>query len=467
MTFIYEYLIVNCILIEIIDINNPKRKIKLDLIDHQLSINPHIRYTGDIYCNINLKSELVLYGYNRYIYIYSTKTKSDVWDCKRLYMITDGSKLISILKYDKAYFYKDNYIYEFNTFTRDSESILSVNDNDEIKEISDTKVSSDEKFTCLKINNKIKIYSNELKIHIASVNINNDEELFGLFNLMKQIDISYTLLFSLFTNTKIWNSILKFCWNESSNRLNVENLPILFDNIKTNTKYLFCFINGHVHKIPFEENKFHLLTNSDKLNSNNGDDEKILTNEEMKENNYHQLNIRLFNVDMSIIRKLFHKVNNKELKFKSYKSEYEIDQWEIKIDDDEKQIELKVYKNGSSYTRIENCYNIINNITSNKKVYLFPNFWYGKDIRIITGEIFNNNDIIVLTTIGIFIYHLNEHTESITLDYFYFIYYYKKLYDRKNYDDKKFQKTLQKIEKFILKSNHLPLPNHDSFISFL
>src|ERR1043165_531774 len=115
------------------------------MIGHQLS--NHSR-PGDLYCNINLENELVFYGCKRFICVYCTRTESNVWSCKKLYMVIDGSTPISILKNDKAYLRINDSIYEFDTFTGDSESIL-VNDN-ETKEISDTKVSSNKRFTYLR-----------------------------------------------------------------------------------------------------------------------------------------------------------------------------------------------------------------------------------------------------------------------------------------------------------------------------
>ncbi|CAB5379457.1 unnamed protein product [Rhizophagus irregularis] len=72
-------------------------------------------------------------------------------------------------------------------------------------------ISSNENFTCLRIKDKIIIYSVEIGISIASLDINNDIQ---IHNFMNQINLCPLLLLSLFDyipSCKIWNSITEHC----------------------------------------------------------------------------------------------------------------------------------------------------------------------------------------------------------------------------------------------------------------
>ncbi|PKY24807.1 hypothetical protein RhiirB3_413385, partial [Rhizophagus irregularis] len=76
------------------------------------------------YCTFNLKGELILYslvdsyfGEHKIIWIYSTQTKNNKWECKKFYRIPEDYELISISKYDKVYLFSNDYIYEWNINT--------------------------------------------------------------------------------------------------------------------------------------------------------------------------------------------------------------------------------------------------------------------------------------------------------------------------------------------------------------
>ncbi|POG64399.1 hypothetical protein GLOIN_2v1676236 [Rhizophagus irregularis DAOM 181602=DAOM 197198] len=122
------------------------------------------------YCTFNLKGEFILYneysvryfGQLNFIWIYSTQTKNNKWECKRLYRIPKDYEIISISKYEKVYLYSNDYIYEWNINTErglETENIGIF--------------SNDENFIFLKINDKIIVYLIELKITIASLDIND------------------------------------------------------------------------------------------------------------------------------------------------------------------------------------------------------------------------------------------------------------------------------------------------------
>jgi hypothetical protein len=103
------------------------------------------------YCTFNLKGEFILYNrvcstyvnYNRIIWIYSTQTKNNKWECKRFYRVPYYSyELISISKYDKVYLFSDDYIYELDINTERSVKIFG-NNKDKNKVINIIKLFSD------------------------------------------------------------------------------------------------------------------------------------------------------------------------------------------------------------------------------------------------------------------------------------------------------------------------------------
>ncbi|POG69103.1 hypothetical protein GLOIN_2v1630743, partial [Rhizophagus irregularis DAOM 181602=DAOM 197198] len=105
--------------------NNKDKKIALSF---DIEIRPH-------YCTFNLKGEFILYSgvnscFNEHeiIWIYSTQTKNNKWECKRFYRIPIyRHNIISISKYDKIYVVSDDYIYEWNINTEKSVKIFDNN----------------------------------------------------------------------------------------------------------------------------------------------------------------------------------------------------------------------------------------------------------------------------------------------------------------------------------------------------
>ncbi|PKY62550.1 hypothetical protein RhiirA4_551248, partial [Rhizophagus irregularis] len=130
---------------DIIDMNNKDKKIAL-------SFDKNVY---QVYCTFNLKGEFILYC-RGIIWIYSTQTKNNKWECKRFYRIPGDYELISLSKYDKVYLYSDDYhIYEWNINTEKSVKIFD-NSNDKNKiETKKIGIFSNEKFNILKVNDKI------------------------------------------------------------------------------------------------------------------------------------------------------------------------------------------------------------------------------------------------------------------------------------------------------------------------
>jgi hypothetical protein len=113
-----------------IDVNNKDEKIALNL--------------GTISaccCTFNLKGEFILYsvvdpfrwldyfGQHKIIWIYSTQTKNNKWECKRFYKIPEDYELISISKYDNVYLVSNDYIYEWNINTEKRVKIFGNGNN--------------------------------------------------------------------------------------------------------------------------------------------------------------------------------------------------------------------------------------------------------------------------------------------------------------------------------------------------
>jgi hypothetical protein len=100
--------------------NNKDKKIALSFVTDVL---------GKYYnCTFNLKGECILYGTvgdHKIIWIYSTQTKNNKWECKRFYRMPKDYDLISISKYDKVYLSSNVSFYEWNINTEKSVKIFN------------------------------------------------------------------------------------------------------------------------------------------------------------------------------------------------------------------------------------------------------------------------------------------------------------------------------------------------------
>ncbi|PKC58698.1 hypothetical protein RhiirA1_470586 [Rhizophagus irregularis] len=283
--------------ITVIDMNNEVKNIALDLIKNDSLTS---------YCTFNLKGEFILYSdcqsnYQKIIWIYSTQTKNNKWECKRFYRIPENYELISISKYDKVYLFSNDYIYEWNINTERNVKIFGNNKNKNKFETVDIGIFSNEKFIFLKINYKIIVYSNELGIPIASLDINNDIQLYKFMN-----HTGLFLLPSLFYYTP--DKVFKYCWNNKyKNRFNGTLLEEPSDDESTDestdeqTKFVFGIQNRHVWKSKLDEkmSKMNFSSeNSDELNKENN---KIIECDEY-------LNVHSFNLYMDAVSTLFQKV---------------------------------------------------------------------------------------------------------------------------------------------------------------
>ncbi|UZO24535.1 uncharacterized protein OCT59_016831 [Rhizophagus irregularis] len=413
--------------IDVIDMNN-KDKIALSF----------YKRVESMYCTFNLKGEFILYsvvrttfGNTKIIWIYSTQTKNNKWELKRFYEIPKDYELISISKYDKVYLFSNDYICEWNINTEKSVKIF-VNNKDKNK--FETKnigiFNNDEKFIFLKVNDKIIVYSIELEIPIATLDINNDTQLYNFMN-----HSGLFLLPSLFYYTP--DKEIKYCWNSKyKNILNQTLLEEPTDDEPTDeqtdkptdeqAKFVFGILNERVWKSKFYENK---VIECD-------DDDKIT---------YKLSNVHLY---MDTVSTLFQNAkceSGKKLITESIKN---LIKWEIYAEDDK--IKLEVFK------KINTKWELIST-----RIEIYPyRSKYGEYHNLIVSSLFNN-DIVILTTFGILVYNFSENNKSIHLIYFYFMGFDSHRY-YSGIKNKAYLKILQHNERIFSKST-FPLPNYDSF----
>ncbi|GBB97694.1 hypothetical protein RclHR1_03040011 [Rhizophagus clarus] len=393
------------------------------------------------YCIFNLKGEFILCCDDK-IYIYSKQIKNNTWKCKRIYMIPEDHKLIGISKYDKLYLSSDNTIYESNIIITEKiikEKIIKIFGSDE-KINNKARISNNEMFICIRINNKIIIFSNELEIPIVSLDIiNNDTQLYNL--------IHHTGLISLLLPLINDSIIMENCWNEFLHPLN-ENDQLSKEyqtesfslNIRTTTEYAFGILDGNIWMIKLEKILAKMvLTHED---YDDGDIENWYFDDNLKINKtYDHLNILLFNSYLykDTIHTLFNDVIDRN---REYKSElihtHNLIKWVINIQNGDKFM-LKVFKKinvNSQWDEPELICTRVEKLNLNDQDH----------IKLLGIKSHDDNNIIVLTTKGLFIYHFNENNKSISLNYYCYF---------------EINQLVEFKEKFLEPT--LPVSNYDSF----
>jgi hypothetical protein len=260
----------------------------------------------------------------------------------------------------------------------------------------------------------------------------------------------YPLLLPLLSiSNRVWNDIMKYSWKKCLDSSpmeyqseNSENLP---NNIQIVTNYAFGILNNSVWKI--------------KLNMELPFDKSDICSD--KEITYDYLNIYLSYSCMNTIRALFDEVIQTVLKIESF-DELKISTTQRKYNLSQDLIKLEIE---------------VNNDRTKLQFFKKNDVWNLIDTKEINGlilgmRLFNNNNIVILTTIGLFIYTFNQSSRSISLTYFYSIYYpnhekiifkdikirYSSQTTYRMYQDK----LKHNYEKVFSKST-LPLPNYDSF----
>ncbi|PKY61886.1 hypothetical protein RhiirA4_487490, partial [Rhizophagus irregularis] len=174
--------------------------------------------------------------------------------------------------------------------------------------------------------------------------------------------------------------------------------------------------------------------NSDELNKENN---KIVECDEYL--NVHSFNLYMVNVDTLIHSDDF-----------GIKLTGNLIEWDVRIGDGK--IKLEVFKKGKLIsTRIENFH------YPNKSFLTFDN-----DHRLLESSLFNNDDIVILTSFGILIYTFSENNKSSEKNQSCFYNKYGEK-DKSIFLNYFYHCKYNKIYKIYYPESTLPLPNHDSF----
>ncbi|GBC33614.2 hypothetical protein GLOIN_2v823409 [Rhizophagus irregularis DAOM 181602=DAOM 197198] len=431
-----------------------------------------------LFCAFNLNDELILYNTDGnkgkyFICIYSLQSKNNKYKCKRMYWLPRENKQVSISRSDEFYLFSNNSIYEFNLTTEKMIKIFGIDEeinNDSFCKLrKNIRISRNEKLICTRFKDKIIIYSIELGIPIVSLNINNVNQLRMfmkyIFSYQQLSLLLFPLLLPLFNNiqsSEFWDAIIKD--SKSLGHLkHYEQLPKEFlpNNIQVTSKFVFGILDGDVWMNDLEKvmlNMDTLLKSSDELVNNNFDEiidnwyEYSGNHFKSKKEMYDYLIILLLNPYKETLDGLFKKV------IRQLNNQYEPDgysepndfneqvfKWTCKLFRDEaiinkNKIELNFLKKNNDNDDWDCICKKVEDIKSPQNKILQENH------KLII-EKYNRNDIIILTEIGLFIYHFNENSQSISLIYFYYM------------DISHIESTI----KSTFKSTSLPLLNHNSF----
>jgi hypothetical protein len=236
------------------------------------------------------------------------------------------------------------------------------------------------------------------------------------------------------------------------NQSQKKSLP---DNIVIANKYAYGILDGDVWKIDLEEIKSNLFKTPN-INGKGVENSINLTNEEEmyfyndvkinKETNemHNHLYIPFLDLYMNIkhtIHELFEAAEsnfdpniNQELN----QNLIHLKICHASISEFISEFKLQVFKKKDGNVKSDLI------CTRNEKINL-------KDVIGIIGiKLINDGDIIILTEIGLLIYHFNESKKSISLNYF----YYMRL---------RTKEVLPNYYKDVFSKHNLPLPNYDSF----
>ncbi|GBC02745.1 hypothetical protein RclHR1_00480002 [Rhizophagus clarus] len=440
---VYTYGIQNRIQGAMYDMMNDNSKIEVDC-----------GFKNCQYCTFNLKGELILYCYpNPTIYIYSSKTKNNKWKHTKTYWIPVQFIFITISINNKLYLFLNDSIYEWDL---DTEKVIKIFDN--YKEIKynnklelqryvekNIKITRNENFACIKTKNKIIIYTIELEIHVASLDINNVTQLNMFIKHPDLCPLLFPLLFPLsnsIQNSEFWEKCLGHL--KRSDQL-LKNFPQ--NNIHVTSKNAFIILDGKIRKIDLEKmilNRNSLFKDSNELNYNNSDeiienwyfDNDFKVNEGSYETD-DRLNILLSNPYMytDIIHVLFQEVISNYVYKDKLEKIQNLTKWVVINTGQD--FELQVFKKFDDSSE----WSLISSIIEPYQV---------KIKRLLGIKLINDNTIIILRRYGPHIYHLNENNKSISLIYF----YYMDLYS---------EKILSDIYNRIFSKPTLPSPNRNSY----
>jgi hypothetical protein len=260
----------------------------------------------------------------------------------------------------------------------------------------------------------------------------------------------FPLLLPLFSNmpsSGFWDAIMKdsksLRHSKHFDQLPKEYLP---NNIRVlKRKYAFGILDGDVWRIDLEKVKTNmesLFKSSDELNISNFDEisenwyEYFGNRYKYKKETYDHLIILSLNPYKETIKELFKDSRSEFYGEKEFKNliRWEYDNYSCNDSNNRlvKQVELQVFKKNNS-----EWYHVCTRVENLNQLYIA----YEVEGTI---KIFDHSNIIILTEMGLFIYHFNENTNSISLIYFYYIHEFS-------------------IEPEVFSKATLPLPNYNSF----
>ncbi|CAG8566027.1 13981_t:CDS:2 [Funneliformis caledonium] len=371
------------------------------------------------YCNFNSKEEFILYSIHEntlddpffdksvsllsnqkystsIIWIYSTQTAK--WKCKKIYEVPQGAEMIGISKHDRIQFRLNNNIYKWSII---NDKILSkISKSLSGIKTKDIKMSSNQGFIYLKINDEITVYSTEPVTPIVSFDLkveNHDK----IYNFIKKDAGLHCLLLSLFdynSINKLRDTINKYCRKLCpDNTIEIlPNIPSLLYDYQSK-KYIFGVIDGYVWKIKFDELEFDEI----KLDINHNL-LKEFEDDEVTESWNAYFGIEKDNSEYEGSF-LSHNNNNKSNLLQEETNKYEL-----------KGIKLEIYTINEMIGFIG-----LRVFRNDKTIEEFINIKYKKEIKLYKVEIFHSKEIIILTNVGIFIFHLND-DDDLILNHFFF-----------------------------------------------
>ncbi len=176
------------------------------------------------------------------------------------------------------------------------------------------------------------------------------------------------------------------------------------------TKFAFGILNGRVWKSKLMSKMNFSSKNPDEL-------DKIIECDDDDKETYKYLNLYSFDIYMDTVSTLFQKaITNGVIsisKKESIESTVNLIKWDIHVVD------------GKIILAVLNKHNTEWNLIDRRiENYHYPYKYYDEienSHKLIASSLFNNNDIVILTTFGILIYTFSENNKSISLNYFYFI----------------------------------------------
>ncbi|GBC19313.2 hypothetical protein GLOIN_2v1881126 [Rhizophagus irregularis DAOM 181602=DAOM 197198] len=351
-------------------------------------------------CDMNSKQKIILDCGVNYNYNYYTFT------LKGEFILREGFDFISISKYDKLYLFSNNSIYEYNLITRKSIRIFK---KDKIELISyelknyisydkNIIIGNDENFIYIRINNKIIVYSIDFKIPFVSLDINNINDVIQLHNFMNRTCLIPSLI------PLLSGSIIKeLYWDKCLDRLKEKGqlskkcqARSLLNKIRTTTKYVFGIRDGHIIKIKHEEI---LAKNSSKFEIPNEIIENWYVDDDFKNKKETYKTVDLLNIIfnnryMDTIHALFQEIDH--IKYNEVTLTQNLIEWKLKLD--KGIIRLEVFGNNTVNSQDPICTRE-ENINAGQYVLGF--------------KLFNDSDIIILTTIDKYYYLKIENKDNI------------------------------------------------------